>query len=155
MKNKNNIKLPLTYAEREKLRKNKIKIVDILNFAVDELEILLDSSPERARELYALVLFQTIPSLGIKFAEDLVFLGYFSLNDLKGKNGAMLTDEYERKKGYWVDPCVEDQFRLVVNYANTGDNSKNWWDFTDERKEYRKEKGYPASRPKKNWYETI
>lgn len=155
MKIKNNIKLPLTEKERAKLRQHKIKIADILNFAVDELEILLDSTPERAKELNALALFQTIPSLGLKFAEDLVFLGYFSLNDLKGKDGAMLTNEYEYKKGYWIDPCVEDQFRLVVYYANTGDTTKNWWDFTNERKEYRKKNGYPASRPKKNWYETI
>lgn len=152
---KNNIKLPLTEKERAKLRQHKIKIADILNFAVDELEILIDSTSERAKELNALALFQTIPSLGLKFAEDLVFLGYFSLNDLKGKDGAMLTNEYEYKKGYWIDPCVEDQFRLVVYYANTGDKTKNWWDFTNERKEYRKKIGYPASRPKKNWYETI
>lgn len=154
MKNKANIKLPLTDAEKAILRKNKIKIVNVLDFAVDELEVLLQTSSERAKEIYALAEFQTIPSVGIKFAEDLVFLGYFTLAELKDKDGAMLTDEYEFKKGYWTDPCVEDQFRLVVHYANTSDQKKTWWSFTAERKEFRTKNGYPSSRPQKAWFET-
>ena len=94
MKSKTNIKLPLTDAEKANLRKNKIKITDILDFATDELEVLLNATTERAKEIYALAEFQTVPSVGIKFAEDLVFLGYYSLNELKNKNGAKLTDEY-------------------------------------------------------------
>jgi Pathogenicity locus len=155
MKNKINIKLPLTDIEKANLRKNKIKIANIPDFATDELEVLLNATTERAKKIYALAEFQSVPSIGIKFAEDLVFLGYYSLNELKNKDGAKLTDEYERKKGFWIDPCVEDQFRLVVNYANTNDTKKTWWNFTEERKKYRFENGYPASRPKKAWHETI
>jgi hypothetical protein len=155
MKNKTNIKLPLTDVEKAILRKNKIKIADILDFAADELELLLNVTTERAKEIYALAEFQTVPSVGMKFAEDLVFLGYYSLNELKNKNGAKLTDEYELKKGYWTDPCVEDQFRLVVNFANTHDTKKTWWDFTEERKKFRIENGYPASRPQKSWVEIL
>jgi hypothetical protein len=155
MKNKTNIKLPLTDIEKANLRKYKIKIANILDFATDELEVLLNVTTERAKEIYALAEFQTIPSIGIKFAEDLVFLGYYSLNELKNKDGAKLTDEYELKKGFWIDPCVEDQFRLVINFANTNDTKKTWWNFTEERKKYRFENGYPASRPKKAWHETI
>jgi hypothetical protein len=83
MKNKTYIKLPLTDIEKANLRKNKIKVANILDFATDELEVLLNSTTERAKEIYALAEFQTIPSIGIKFAEDLVFLGYYSLNELK------------------------------------------------------------------------
>jgi hypothetical protein len=155
MKNKANIKLPLTDIEKANLRKNKVKMADILDFAIDELEVLLTVAPERAREIYALAEFQMVPSIGIKLAEDLVFMGYYSLNDIKNKNGAQLTDEYESKKGYWVDPCVEDQFRLVVYFANTADSQKNWWDFTQERKKFRLENGYPANRPKNAWHEII
>jgi hypothetical protein len=61
--------------------------------------------------------------------------------------------KYERKKGFTVDPCVEDQFRLVVYYANTHDAKKTWWDFTEERKKFRLENGYPADRPTKAWHE--
>jgi hypothetical protein len=155
MKNKSNIKLPLTDIEKVNLRKNKIKIANILDFATDELEVLLKSSTERVKEIYALAEFQTVPSVGIKFAEDLVFLGYYSLNELKDKDGAKLTDEYEQKKGYWIDSCVEDQFSLVVNFANTKDTKKTWWSFTEERKIFRNENGYPRTRPQKAWHETI
>ncbi|MCX8473348.1 MAG: helix-hairpin-helix domain-containing protein [Sediminibacterium sp.] len=154
MKTKSNIKLPLTDVEKANLRKKKIKIANVLDFAIDELEVLLNATTERAKELYALAEFQTVPSVGIKFAEDLVFLGYYSLNELKNKDGALLTDQYELKKGYWTDPCVEDQFRLVVNFANTKDTKKNWWDFTEERKKFRTKNGYPTSRPQKAWFET-
>ncbi len=153
MKTKTTIKLPLTDAEKARLRKNKIKMSGIRNLATDELAVLLNVSTDRAKEIYALAEFQTVPSVGIKFAEDLVFLGYYSLNELKNKNGAKLTDEYERKKGYRTDPCIEDQFRLVVNFANTYDAKKTWWDFTAERKKFRAEYGYPKSRPQKSWVE--
>lgn len=149
------MKLPLSDIEKAALRKNKIKIAGILHFTVDELEVLLNATTERAREIYALAQFQTVPSVGIKFAEDLVFLGYYSLEELKEQDGAKLTDDYELKKGYWIDPCVEDQFRLIVNFANTKDTTKTWWNFTEERKKFRTENGYPNSRPQKAWFETL
>ena len=155
MKTKQSIKLPLTDLEKICLKQRKIKINEILNYAVDELEVLLKTTPERAREIYALAEFQTVPSIGIKFAEDLVFMGYYSIEELREKDGALLTNEYEQKKGYWTDPCVEDQFRLIVNYANTKDETKVWWNFTEERKKYRLENGYPSSRPTKAWHETL
>lgn len=155
MKQKTTIKLNLTDTEKQRLRASKVSISGILNFAVDELEVMLGVSPERAREIHALAEFQTIPSVGIRFAEDLIFMGFYTIEELKGKDGAKLTDEYERKKGYWIDPCVEDQFRLAVYSARTSDRTKKWWDFTEERKKYRSEKGYPASRPRKAWHETL
>ncbi|MCX6231541.1 MAG: Pathogenicity locus [Bacteroidetes bacterium] len=155
MKKKTNIKLPLTDIEKLCLKKHKVRISAVPDYAVDELEVLLDSTYERAKEILALAEFQMIPSVGIKFAEDLVFMGFYAIDDLKDKDGAKLTEEYELKKGYWIDPCLEDQFRLIVHYANTKDATKVWWDFTDERKNYRLENGYPASRPKKAWHETL
>jgi len=154
MKNKTTIKLPLTDFEKTNLKHSKVKINEILNYAVDELEVLLNISSERAREIYALAEFQSAPSIGIKCAEDLVFMNYYSINELREKNAATLVDEYEQKKGYWIDPCVEDQFRLIVYFANTKDLTKMWWNFTEERKKYRLEKGYPTNRPKKAWYDT-
>lgn len=154
MQSKKNIKLELTPSEKQKLRTHKLKIADILKLATDELEVILGVMFERAREIHALAEFQTIPSVGIKFAEDLIFLGYYSINDLKGHNGALLLEAYELKKGYTTDPCVEDQFRLAVHYANTNDLTKNWWDFTEERKKYRLKNGYPANRPGTAWHET-
>lgn len=153
MKSKTNIKLELSDIESKNLRKNKIKKSEILEYASDELEVLLNVSETRAKEIYALSDFQRIPSIGIEFAKDLVFLGYYSVEELNGKSGANLTDQYEKKKGYKTDPCVEDQFRLAVYFAKNEDYSKKWWDFTSERKEYRTEFGYPKNRPKTNWTE--
>lgn len=149
------ISLPLSTYEKSNLRKHKIRKSELLFYAADELEVLLQTSFERAKEIRALVEFQQVPSIGIKFAEDLVFMGYYTLDELINKNGAQLTDEFELKKGYWIDPCVEDQFRLAVHYSHTHDRSKNWWDFTAERKEFRSINGYPSGRPTKAWHEFI
>lgn len=153
MKKRTAIKLPLTGAEKQRLRMHHVKIANILDFAPDELAVLLGVSFERAREVHGLAEFQTIPSIGLKFAEDLVFLGRYSISELKESTGAALLEEYEFKKGYTTDPCVEDQFRLAVYYANTQDAGKQWWDFTEERKAYRFKNGYPANRPLRAWHE--
>lgn len=152
---KTSITLPLSETEKSILRKHKIPKSQLLDYAADELEVLLRISFERAKKIRALAEFQQIPSVGIRFAEDLVFMGFYSIEELKGKTGAELTDEFEHKKGYWIDPCVEDQFRLAVHYAQTHDRSKNWWDFTSARKDFRTKHGYPESRPAKAWHETL
>jgi len=153
MKNKATIKLGLTPEETKKLRANKIKVSDISEYLVDDLSVLLNVPVTRAKEIYALAEFQSVPSVGIKFAQDLISLGYYSLDELKEKDGAKLIDDLELSTGTWIDPCVEDQCRLVVDYANNHDDSKKWWDFTEERKKYRLENGYPANRPQKAWFE--
>ncbi|HRQ31196.1 MAG TPA: helix-hairpin-helix domain-containing protein [Saprospiraceae bacterium] len=155
MKPKKNIKLRLTVNEKAKIKNHKIRVSDILEYDPGELELLLDLPGERAAEIHALALFQTVPSIGIKFAEDLVFLGYYSFEALRDKDGAQLTDDFEQKKAYRIDPCVEDQFRLIVHYAKTHDTSKNWWDFTEERKKYRIEHGYPSTRPGIAWHQDL
>jgi Pathogenicity locus len=152
---KKTIKVPLSSAEKAKLKQAKVLIKDLQNFAADEIELMLNVSYERALEICALIEFQNIPSVGIKFAEDLVFMGYHSIDELKNLDGAKLCDEYERMKDYWIDPCVEDQFRLAVHYANTRDTSKKWWDFTPERKNYRGSHGYPSTRPALAWHEVL
>jgi hypothetical protein len=147
--------LNLSDKERSNLRKNKIKINEILDYETDELAAILEVSDMRSKVLYALADFQRIPSIGIRFAEDLIFLGYYRIEDLKAKNGAQLTDDYEKAKGYRIDPCVEDQFRLVVDYATKGNTSKRWWDFTAERKLFREKFGYPTDRPQVSWHEVL
>ena len=71
---KSSIKLPLTITKKKNLRKNKVKIADIPKYSINELTVLLNISPERAKEIHALTNFQQIPSKGIKFAEDLVLV---------------------------------------------------------------------------------
>ena len=148
-------KLNLSAAEKQQLKKNGLTISRLSEFAADEISVLLITSKQRAKEISALITFQTIPSIGPKFAHDLISLGYHSIDDLQDKDGATLFDELERKQGFWTDPCVEDQFRLAVYHAQYGVSKKNWWDFTAERKTYRAKYGYPDERPAKAWHELI
>jgi hypothetical protein len=155
MKIKTNIKLELSDLEKENLRKKKIKKSNILDFSYYELAAILNVSEQRAKEIYALADFQRIPSIALEFAKDLVFLDFYDVEELIGENGPEFFDLYEKKKGYKVDPCVEDQFRLVVDFARNKDYSKNWWDFTMDRKIYRSDFGYPEDRPKMYWNKKI
>ena len=145
--------LSITPGERKKLRIAKVRVKDIHQRSITELIDILQVPKVRAMELSALSEFQSLPSIGIRFAHDLISMGYYSLKQLKAKSGAKLTDQFEMQREVWIDPCVEDQFRLVVHYANHPDSHKNWWDFTAERKAYRTTNGYPSSRPKAPWYE--
>jgi hypothetical protein len=139
-------KLSLTGAERQQLKQSKCKINELHNYAADEISALLYTTAERAREIAALIEFQQVPSIGPRFAADLISIGCYSLRDLKDKQGPELLNLYERSHGFRVDPCVEDQFWLVVHFANNGGH-KNWWDFTPLRKAYREQHGYPSNRP--------
>lgn len=148
----NNNTPEISAIEKRKLRQHKIKLGSIHLLSTSELQHLLGISKIRAMELSALSEFQSLPSIGIRFAQDLIGLGYYALKELKGKDGAKLLDHYEKQNGVWVDPCVEDQFRLVVHFADHPGVHKNWWDFTAERKAFRAKNGYPKSRPKKAWH---
>lgn len=146
-------RLDILITEKRKLRANKIKLSEIHHHSTENLRAILGISKIRAMELKALSEFQTIPSIGIRFALDLISLGFYSIQELKGKDPAKLVDRLERQLGAWIDPCVEDQVRLCVHYAEHFDNRVNWWDFTKERKAFRQQYGYPASRPKTPWHQ--
>lgn len=151
---KKNIDFELTAVEKQQLRERKVTLKALQDYAPDEIAAMLEASPERTRELAALAEFQSIPSLGIGFAKELIDQGYYALEQLKGKSAVELFDAYEKHCGCWADPCVEDSYRLLVHYMEHRDESKRWWNFTNERKAYRAEFGFPADRPVVAWYET-
>jgi AraC-like DNA-binding protein len=146
-------RLDILITEKRKLREKKIRLKEIHLHSTAYLQRLLKISKIRAMELRALSEFQNIPSIGIRFAQDLISMGFYSLKDIKGKDPARLANRFERQLGAWIDPCMEDQFRLVTYYAGQPSDPRNWWDFTRERKEFRQKHGYPSSRPKKAWFE--
>ncbi|NOW98079.1 helix-hairpin-helix domain-containing protein [Mucilaginibacter sp. SG564] len=150
---KKTINYKLTLAEKQLLKAKKISQKLLQDYATDEIVTLLEASPQRARELSALAEFQSIPSLGINFAEELISQGYYALEQLKGRSAVELFDAFEQHCGTWADPCVEDSYRLLVHYIENRDGSKRWWDFTAERKAYREKHGFPANRPQKPWYQ--
>lgn len=151
---KKKIDFRLTIDEKQTLKEQKISLKLLQGYAPDEIAAIVNALPTRARELSALAEFQSIPSLGINFAEELISQGYYSLAQLKGKTAVELFDAFEQHCGTWADPCVEDSYRLLVHYIENRDDSKRWWHFTAERKAYREEYGFPANRPKKPWYQS-
>jgi AraC-like DNA-binding protein len=140
-------------SEKKKLRANGIKLKEIHHHSIRELRSVLHVSEIRAMELKAMSEFQSVSSIGIRFAENLMQLGFYSLKEIRGKDPAKLVNRLELQLGVWIDPCVEDQFRLVVHYADHPGSVKNWWDFTNQRKAFRQKKGYPSNRPKKPWFD--
>ncbi len=151
---KKTINYRLTLAEKQILKAKKVSQKSLQDYAPDEIATLLEASVQRARELNALAEFQSIPSLGINFAEELISQGYYTLEQLKGRSAVELFNAFEQHCGTWADPCVEDSYRLLVHYIENRDDSKRWWDFTAERKAYREKYGFPANRPQKPWYQS-
>lgn len=146
-------KLPLTPVERSNLRSSKIKLRDIAEMDLTSLSECLQSSSERATYICGLAQLQSIPSIGPKVAERVVRMGYTSLKALAQVDGADLYNRMEQWLGYWEDPCLEDSLRCIVHHAKHPESELNWFDFTEERKRYREQYGYPSSRPTTAWYE--
>jgi hypothetical protein len=151
---KKTINYRLTLPEKEALKAKKISQKMLQDYAPDEIATLLQASPQRSRELNALAEFQSIPSLGINFAGELISQGYYSLEQLKGNTAIALFDAFERHSGTWADPCVEDSYRLLVHYIENRDDTKRWWHFTADRKAYREQYGFSADRPQTPWYQS-
>lgn len=147
------VKLPLTLEEKAQLRTSRIKVHDIANMSSVELAQCSGISLERSKYLRALAIFQSIPSIGPKVSQKVVDLGYYSLEEIKNMEGYELINRWEEKCGYWEDPCLEDAFRCIVHHANHLRSDKSWFDFTEERKEYRRQFGYPDTRPHLAWHE--
>lgn len=99
-------RLDISSLEKRKLRANKVKLSEIHHHSVAKLQAMLGISKIRAMELKALSEFQTIPSVGIRFAQDLISLGFYSIQELKRKDPAKIIDRLERQVGVWIDPCV-------------------------------------------------
>ena len=150
---KKSIQLNLTPAEKKTLKTKRAAIKDLLNYSPDEVARLVEADETRAKEIQALMEFQSIPSLGYNFARELIDQGYYSLEQLRGKDAVALFDAYEKHCNAWADPCVEDSYRLLVHFIEHHDESKSWWNFTKERKDYRLKHGFPADRPQKPWHE--
>ncbi|HEX8607713.1 MAG TPA: DUF4332 domain-containing protein, partial [Pedobacter sp.] len=92
---KKNIDFELTAEEKKILKKQKISQKMLSDYAPDEIATLLGASPQRIKELIALAEFQSIPSLGVGFAKELMAQGYYTLEALEGKPAVELFDSFE------------------------------------------------------------
>lgn len=145
-------KLPLTADERSELRKARLKVSQIHTLAIKEIGQHLNISDERARKIKGWADFQLVPSIGFELADKLVrYLQIYCLEDIKNEDPGKLFDLLEKEMGVRTDGCVEDQIRCVIHFANNKEFPKKWFEFTDERKAYRRTNGFPPDRPEKSW----
>ncbi len=76
-----------------------------------------------------------IPNVGASTEEDLLAMGYASIESLKGKTAEALYTEKCRLKGHSVDRCQLYLYRAVEYFVNTEnpDPAKcKWWLWKDE-----------------------
>lgn len=75
-----------------------------------------------------------IPGVGVKTEEELIAMGYTSVESLKGQNPELMYERHCVLKGFRVDRCQLYVFRCAVYYAEneTHDPEKlKWWNWKD------------------------
>lgn len=75
---------------------------------------------------------------------DLQLLGVNSVAQLAKQNPDNLYMQLCHLTGTRQDPCVHDVFSAVIHQAKTG-NPKNWWAFSNARKERQLRGDFPQS----------
>jgi hypothetical protein len=78
--------------------------------------------------------FQTIPGVGPNIAQDLVDLGFSSVEDLRDKDPETMYDELCALRGAHVDRCVLYVFRCAVYFASHDVHEPEllkWWRWKD------------------------
>jgi hypothetical protein len=88
---------------------------------------------------------QTIPGVGKIVAQDLLYMGYKSLADLKNADAELMYIEHNNFKGHVQDICMLYTFRAAVYYAKTFGKRQDpeklkWWNWMDKKKLTSKEK---------------
>ncbi|EKE11642.1 MAG: hypothetical protein ACD_15C00045G0025 [uncultured bacterium] len=79
---------------------------------------------------------QKIPGVGKSIAEDLIALGIFSVDDLKGKNPEELYEKSNALAGMKQDRCLLYVFREAVYFAETKNPKPEllkWWNWKDKK----------------------
>ncbi len=77
--------------------------------------------------------FEQIPNVGPRMAEDLRRLGLVDPQELRGRNPYALYVDLCRTTGTTLDPCVIDVFISATRFMS-GEPARPWWTYTEERK---------------------
>lgn len=76
----------------------------------------------------------TIPGVGKNIKEDLMNIGIYCVEDLKGKNPEELYLKDAKVKGFQDDRCLLYVFRMAVYYAENDQHEEEklkWWYWKD------------------------
>ena len=79
---------------------------------------------------------QKIPGIGKTGEQDLMKLGYTTIESLRGADPEEMYERECIEKGVKVDRCVLYVYRCAVYYANTPEAERNpeklkWWNWKD------------------------
>lgn len=80
--------------------------------------------------------FQIIPGIGPNIAQDLVDLGYKSVEELRGENPRKMYRDLMSLRGTHIDRCVLYVFRCSVYYASNRQHNPallKWWNWKDKK----------------------
>jgi len=81
--------------------------------------------------------FQVIPGVGPNIAQDLMDLGYKSVEDLRCENPGTMYKDLMFLRGTHIDKCVLYVFRCAVYYASNSNPNPvllKWWNWKDNKK---------------------
>lgn len=75
-----------------------------------------------------------IPGIGKSLAQDLIDLGYHSVEELRGADPEAMYAQFEEMVGTHVDRCVLYTFRCAVYFASHENHDPEllkWWNWKD------------------------
>jgi len=79
--------------------------------------------------------FTDIPNVGKATERDFILLGFTKPSDLIEQDPYQLYSKLCEITNVKHDPCVIDVFISAIRFMQ-GEDSQNWWFYTDERKRY-------------------
>ena len=77
---------------------------------------------------------QTIPGIGKSLSQDLMDLGYHSVEELKSEDPEMMYQNLMVLRGHHIDRCVLYVFRCAVYFASHDTHDREllkWWNWKD------------------------
>ncbi|MCP4677908.1 MAG: hypothetical protein GY854_20810 [Deltaproteobacteria bacterium] len=131
-------RLSLSNEERRSLRRAKIKLSEIADFAPEDLFEFMGetASLDRCRCLVGLAELQRLGSVGPKIAEGFFQIGVYRATELAGQEPVDLYQRLCQATSEKQDPCVEDVFRCAVAQVEEPDlpiEYHQWWMWTSDR----------------------
>ena len=85
---------------------------------------------------------QTIPGVGKSLAQDLLDLGYCSVEELKLEDPETMYQNLIALRGQHIDRCVLYVFRCAVHFANHEVHDREllkWWNWKDSKMKEREQ----------------
>jgi hypothetical protein len=77
---------------------------------------------------------QSIPGIGKSLSQDLIDLGYSTVDELKSEDPEMMYQDLIALRGHHIDRCVLYIFRCAVYFASHDTHDREllkWWNWKD------------------------